>query len=71
MSFREVQPEEMDDPSYRMPAEWAPHEATWLAWPHNLETCPAKGQLSAVEEIWKRMIEALCVNEKVKILKQV
>ncbi len=20
---------------YRMPAEWEPHEATWLAWPHN------------------------------------
>jgi len=20
---------------YRMPAEWEPHSATWLAWPHN------------------------------------
>jgi len=20
---------------YRMPAEWEPHEATWIAWPHN------------------------------------
>jgi hypothetical protein len=19
---------------YRMPAEWEPHAATWLAWPH-------------------------------------
>ncbi|MGA2855204.1 MAG: agmatine deiminase family protein, partial [Verrucomicrobiota bacterium] len=20
---------------YAMPAEWEPHAATWLAWPHN------------------------------------
>ena len=25
---------------YRMPAEWEPHAATWLAWPHNAETWP-------------------------------
>ena len=25
---------------YRMPAEWEPHAATWLAWPHNEETWP-------------------------------
>src|SRR6185295_3044126 len=22
---------------YRMPAEWEPHEATWLSWPHKEE----------------------------------
>ena len=27
---------------YRMPAEWEPHEATWLAWPHNPEDWPGK-----------------------------
>ena len=21
---------------FRMPAEWEPHEATWLAWPHEI-----------------------------------
>jgi agmatine deiminase len=25
-----------------MPAEWEPHEATWLAWPHELTDWPAK-----------------------------
>jgi agmatine deiminase len=25
---------------FRMPAEWEPHEATWLSWPHNLATWP-------------------------------
>jgi agmatine deiminase len=27
---------------YRMPAEWAPHRATYMTWPHNLETWPGK-----------------------------
>jgi hypothetical protein len=27
---------------YRMPAEFEPHEATWLAWPHNPETWPGR-----------------------------
>ena len=25
---------------YRMPAEWARHEATWLSWPKNPLTFP-------------------------------
>ena len=29
---------------YRMPAEWAPHAATWIAWPHNPEDWPGKFQ---------------------------
>src|SRR5947207_14015552 len=28
--------------TYRMPAEWAPHEGTWLGWPHELTDCPGK-----------------------------
>lgn len=27
---------------YRWPAEWEPHSATWLAWPHNQATWPDK-----------------------------
>jgi agmatine deiminase len=27
---------------HRMPAEWEPHLATYLTWPHNLETWPGK-----------------------------
>ena len=26
--------------AFRMPPEWAPHEATWLSWPHNRKTWP-------------------------------
>ena len=29
---------------YRMPAEWARHAATWIAWPHNPEDWPNKFQ---------------------------
>ncbi|HEV8048576.1 MAG TPA: agmatine deiminase family protein, partial [Terriglobales bacterium] len=26
----------------RMPAEWEPHDATWLAWPHYRDDWPGK-----------------------------
>jgi agmatine deiminase len=51
---------------YSMPAEWARHRATWLSWPHNLETWPT--QLEAVREIWLKMICALAPAERVYLL---
>ena len=27
---------------FRMPAEWEPHEATWIGWPHNKTDWPGK-----------------------------
>ena len=51
---------------YRMPAEWEPHAATWLAWPHNEETWP--GRLPQVQNIFLAMIEALHQNETVHLL---
>jgi agmatine deiminase len=48
---------------FRMPAEWARHAATWIAWPHNADDWPGKFQtiawvcadivrhLSAVEDV--------------------
>ena len=39
---------------YRMPAEWEPHAATWLAWPHNTVTWP--DQLAQVQDIFLHMI---------------
>ncbi|MFI5290562.1 MAG: agmatine deiminase family protein, partial [Polyangia bacterium] len=27
---------------FRMPAEWEPHAATWLAWPHEKSDWPGK-----------------------------
>jgi agmatine deiminase len=51
---------------YRMPAEWEPHAATWLAWPHNAETWP--GQLTQVQAIFLQFIEALQPSEAVNLL---
>lgn len=51
---------------YAMPAEWAPHEATWLSWPHNRDTWPT--QLREVQDVWVEMIRALSSCEKVNLL---
>jgi agmatine deiminase len=51
---------------YSMPAEWMPHRATWLSWPHNRETWPT--QLETVREIWVRMMQVLALNERVLLL---
>ena len=56
----------IDWPAYRFPAEWEPHEATWLAWPHNAETWP--GLLEAVQDTYLEMIRALLPGEKVYLV---
>lgn len=50
----------------RWPAEWAPHRATWLAWPHNPETWP--GRLAAVEDAYVEIVRALVPGEVVEVL---
>ncbi len=51
---------------YRMPAEWEPHEATWLSWPHNRETWPEA--MAAIAAVWARLAAALTPGEVVHIL---
>ncbi|HKY62099.1 MAG TPA: agmatine deiminase family protein [bacterium] len=51
---------------YRMPAEWAPHEATWLSWPKDPITWPDR--VPQAREAFARMIEALTPHEKVHLL---
>jgi agmatine deiminase len=51
---------------YRMPAEWEPHAATWLAWPHNRDTWP--DQLDQVQAIYVQLIAALQACETVYVL---
>jgi agmatine deiminase len=50
---------------FRMPPEWAPHEATWLSWPHNLETWPE--ELPEVESVMAQAVKALASGEAVYI----
>src|SRR6185369_10812897 len=51
---------------YRMPAEWEPHEATWLAWPHNPEDWPGKFQ--AIPWLYAEIVRLLAAHERVHIL---
>jgi agmatine deiminase len=50
---------------YRMPAEWAPHQATWISWPHNPETWP--GVLAQAEAAMVQAVAALAGGETVRI----
>lgn len=50
---------------YAMPPEWAPHQATWISWPHNLETWP--GSLSAAEAAMAAAVAVLAPGEMVRI----
>ena len=52
---------------YRMPAEWEPHEATWLTWPHNEETWPGQ-DMQKIESVYLQIIRNLEPGEKVNIL---
>src|ERR1051326_1507583 len=52
---------------YRMPAEWAPQEAIWLAWPHNELTWPG-AMLAEVERSYIEIIQSLYTDQKIKLL---
>ena len=55
-----------DTPQYRMPAEWAPHAATWIAWPHNPEDWPGKFQ--PIPWVYCEIVRHLSRVEDVHIL---
>jgi agmatine deiminase len=52
---------------YAMPAEWAPHQATWFSWPHNPESWPGEGQLEAAERALAVGVGALTEGETVHV----
>jgi len=49
-----------------MPAEWEPHEATWLAWPHERTDWP--GKFAPIPWIYGDIVRRLARVEKVRIL---
>jgi agmatine deiminase len=52
--------------NYRMPAEWAPHAATWIAWPHNPDDWPGKFQ--PIPWVYCEIVRHLSQVEEVHIL---
>jgi agmatine deiminase len=51
---------------FRMPAEWEPHEATWLAWPH--ETTDWPGKFESIPWLYGEVVRHLSRVERVRIL---
>jgi agmatine deiminase len=49
-----------------MPAEWEPHDATWIAWPHHEPDWP--GKLVAVQWAYAEIVRLLSAHERVEIL---
>jgi agmatine deiminase len=53
---------------YRMPAEWEPHLATWIAWPHNHNDWP--GRFAPIPWVYGEIVRKLSRVERVRILIQ-
>ncbi len=51
---------------FRMPAEWEPHEATWLAWPHEQSDWP--GKFAPIPWLYGEIVRLLARVERVRIL---
>jgi len=50
---------------FSMPAEWEPHEATWLAWPHNPNDWPDK--LDTIRWVYGEIVRKIAPGEIVRI----
>jgi agmatine deiminase len=52
--------------SFHMPAEWEPHEATWLGWPHNRTDWP--GKFATIPWVYGEIVRKLTHGEIVRII---
>lgn len=51
---------------FRMPAEWEPHAATWIAWPHNRRDWP--GKIAPVHWVYGEIARKVTRSENLRIL---
>ncbi len=51
---------------YRMPAEWEPHDSTWLAWPHLRSDWP--GKFEPIPWVYAEIIRNLSRHERVDLI---
>ncbi len=49
-----------------MPAEWEPHRATWLAWPHHEPDWP--GKLGPIPWVYAEIVRVIAAHEPVEVL---
>jgi len=51
---------------FALPAEWEPHAATWLAWPHNRRDWP--GKVEIIPWIYGEMIRKISAGENIRLV---
>jgi len=51
---------------FRMPAEWEPHAATWLAWPHHHGDWP--GKFEPIPWVYAEIVRNLARHERVELI---
>jgi len=49
-----------------MPAEWEPHESTWLAWPHFRGDWP--GKFEPIPWVYAEIVRNLARHERVDLI---
>jgi agmatine deiminase len=54
------------EPAFLMPAEWEPHAATWLAWPHNRSDWP--GKYEPIPWVYAEIVRHIAAGELVHIV---
>src|SRR6266545_8094428 len=51
---------------FGLPAEWEPHEATWIGWPHNRSDWP--GKFAPIPWVYGEIVRRLAPGEIVRVL---
>jgi agmatine deiminase len=51
---------------YAFPAEWEPHAATWLGWPHNAGDWP--GKFEVIPWVYGEMVRKISAGEKINLI---
>jgi agmatine deiminase len=51
---------------FRMPAEWEPHEATWIGWPYNKTDWP--GKFAPIPWVYGEIVRKLALGEQVRVI---
>ena len=51
---------------YAMPAEWEPHAATWLGWPHNASDWP--GKFAVIPWVYGEMARKISAGENLRLI---
>jgi agmatine deiminase len=63
--FQEIKGATPKSLGYHFPAEFAPHEAIWLSWPHKEESWP--GKIASIYPSYTEFIKIVALTEKVCI----